>query len=128
MMDLWWIYEVPDAQAAFAAAMVVDLTDTRREVTGVRVVARVGHDDLEHLFFCVRTDGWPSYDIDRTFEILDKLGTSTARSMNMITEGSGLQAMATGRPTTLIAFLMWLYPGSIQINMPEGTPRIIWGE
>lgn len=48
--------------------------------------------------------------------------------MNMITEGSGLQAMATGRPATLMAFLMWLYPGSIQINMPEGTPRIIWGE
>jgi hypothetical protein len=128
VMDLWWIYEVPDAQAAFAAAVVVDLTDTWREVTGVRVVARVGHDDLEHLFFCVRTDGWPSDDIDRTFEILDKLGTSTARSMTMITEGSGLQAMATGRPTTLMAFLMWLYPGSIQINMPEGTPRIIWGE
>ena len=128
MMDLWWIYEVPDAQAAFAAAVVVDLTDTRREVTGVRVVARVGHDDLEHLFFCVRTDGWPSDDIDRTFEILDKLGTSTARSMNMITEGSGLQAMATGRPTMLMAFLMWLYPGSIQITMPAGTPRIIWGE
>lgn len=128
MMDLWWIYEVPDAQAAFAAAVVVDLADTRREVTGVRVVARVGYDDREHLFFCLRTDGWPPDDIDRTFEILDKLGTPTARSMNMITEGSGLQAMATGRPATMMAFLMWLYPGSIQINMPEGTPRIIWGE
>ena len=128
MMDLWWIYEVPDAQAAFAAAVVVDLTDTRREVTGVRVVARMGYDDREQLFFCVRTDGWPPDDIDRTFEILDKLGTSTARSMNMITEGSGLQAMATGRPAMLMAFLMWLYPGSIQINMPVGTPRIIWGE
>lgn len=97
MMDLWWIYEVPDAQAAFAAAVVVDLTDTRREVSGVRVVARRGHDDLEHLFFCVRTNGWPSNDIDRTFEMLGKLGTPTARSMNMITEGSGLQALATGR-------------------------------
>jgi hypothetical protein len=127
VMDLWWIYEVPDAQAAFAAAVVVDLTDTRRDVTGVRVVARIGHDDREHLFFCVRTDGWPPDDIDRTFEILDKLGTATARSMNMITEGSGLQATATGRPATLMAFLMWLYPGSIQINMPEGTRRI-WME
>jgi hypothetical protein len=127
VMDLWWIYEVPDAQAAFAAAVVVDLTDTRREVSGIRVVARRGHDDLEHLFFCVRTDGWPPDDIDRTFEILDKLGTATARSMNMITEGSGLQAMATGRPATLMAFLMWLYPGSIQINMPKGTRRI-WME
>jgi hypothetical protein len=47
--------------------------------------------------------------------------------MNMITEGSGLQAMATGRPATLMAFLMWLYPGSIQINMPKGTRRI-WME
>ena len=128
MIDLWWIYEVPDAQAAFAAAVVVDLTDTRREVSGVRVVARKDHDDLEHLFFCVRTDGWPSDDIDRTFEILDTLGTSTARSMNMITEGSGLQAMATGRPATLMAFLMWLYPGRIHVDMPRGTPRIIWGE
>jgi hypothetical protein len=128
VMDLWWIYEVPDAQAAFAAAVVVDLADVQCKVTGARVVARIGLDDREHLFFCVRTDGWPPDDIDRTFEILDKLGTPTARSMNMITEGSGLQAMATGRPATLMAFLTWLYPGSIQINMPAGTPRINWGE
>ena len=128
MMDLWWIYEVPDAQAAFAAAVAVDLADIQCKVTGTRVVARIGHDDREHLFFCIRTDGWPPDDIDQTFEILDRLGTPTARSMNMITEAPGLQAMATGRPATLMTFLMWLYPGSIQINMPEGTPRIIWGE
>ena len=128
MMDLWWIYEVPDAQAAFAAAVVADLADVQCKVTGARVVARIGHDDREHLFFCIRTDGWPPDDIDQTFEILDRLGTPTARSMNMLTETPGLQAMATGRPATLMAFLMWLYPGSIQINMPEGTPRIIWGE
>ena len=57
LMDLWWIYEVPDPRAAFAAAVVVDLTDTRRDVTGVRVVARRGHDDREHLFFCLPTAG-----------------------------------------------------------------------
>jgi hypothetical protein len=108
--------------------VVVDLTDTRREVTGVRVVARMGHDDREHLYFCVRTDGWPPDDIDTTLEILCRFGIPTARSMNMLTETRGLQAMATGRPATLMAFLMWLYPGRINIDMPEGTPRIIWGE
>ncbi len=78
MMDLWWIYEVPDAQAAFAAAVVVDLADIQCKVTGTRVVARIGHDDQEHLFFCIRTNGWPPADIDQTFEILDRLGTPTA--------------------------------------------------
>ncbi len=55
-METWWIYEVPDAQAAFEATVVTELIQAY-EVTGVRIVARTGLDLREHLYVCMRTKG-----------------------------------------------------------------------
>lgn len=126
-MDTWWIYEVPDAQAAFEATVVAELTKVG-EVTGVRIVARAGLDLRDHLYFCMRMKGEPKDDRDRTLEILSRLGDPTAFTMSDLVDRRGLLALATGRPATMIAYLMWLYPGSIHVDMPEGTPAIIWGE
>ena len=128
-MEQWWILEVPDAQTAFEATVVTELIQAY-EVTGVRIVARTGLDLREHLFVCMRTRGEPRVDEaqDRAMEVFCRLGDPTAFTMADLVDPDRLRALATGRPATMIAYLMWLYPGSYHVGMPESMPAIIWGE
>ncbi len=128
-MEQWWILEVPDAQTAFEATVVTELIRAY-EVTGVRIVARTGLDLREHLFVCLRTRGKPKVDEsrDRALEAFCRLGDPTALTMADLINSERLRALATGRPATMIAYLMWLYPGSYHVDLAENTPPIIWGE
>lgn len=100
------------------------------EMTGVRIVARTGLDLREHLFVCMRTRGKPKVDEsrDRALEAFCRLGDPTALTMADLVDRQGLLALATGRPATMIAYLMWLYPGGYRVALHEGTPSIVWGE
>lgn len=128
-MEQWWILEVPDAQTALEATVVTEHIQAY-DVTGVRIVARTGIDLREHLYVCMRTRGEPTADEakDRALEVFCRLGEPTALTMRDLVDRQGLQALATGRPATMIAYLMWLYPGNYHVEMPEGTPAVIWGE
>lgn len=128
-MEQWWILEVPDAQTAFEATVVTEHIQAY-EVTGVRIVARMGLDPREHLYVCMRTKRKPKSDEarDRALEVFCRLGHPTAYTMADLIDPQRLRALATGRPATVIAYLMWLYPGRYHVEVPEGTSAIIWGE
>ena len=46
-MEACWIYEVPNAQAAFDAVLAVEGRYTPDEITGLAVISREGSDDRE---------------------------------------------------------------------------------
>jgi len=119
----------PDAQAALEATVVTEHIQAY-DVTGVRIVARTDRDLREHLYVCMRTRGEAKVDEarDRALEVFCRLGDPTALTMRDLVDRRGLQALATGRPAMMIAYLMWLYPGRYHVEMPEGTPTVIWGE
>ncbi len=100
------------------------------EVTGVRIVARMGLDLREHLYVCMRTKGKPKVDEarDRALEVFCRLGHPTAYTMGDLIDPERLRALATGRPATMIAYLIWLYPGSYHVELPAGTSAIVWNE
>jgi hypothetical protein len=128
-VEQWWILEVPDAQTAFEAVVVTELIRAY-DVTAVRIVARTELDLREHLYVCMRTSREPKVDEarDRALEVFCRLGDPTALTMADLVDRQGLLALATGRPATMIAYLMWLYPGRYRVDLREGTPPIIWGE
>jgi hypothetical protein len=126
-MEQWWILEVPDAQTAFEAAVVTELIQVY-EVTAVRIVARTELDLREHLYVCMRTSREPKVDEaqDRALEVFCHLGNPTLFSMADLIDPERVQALATGGPATMIAYLMWRYPGRYRVDLPLGT-RAIWG-
>ena len=128
-MEQWWILEVPDAQTAFEATVVTELIKAY-EVTAVRIVALRGLDLREHLYVCMLTKGKPKVDEarDRALEVFCRLGDPTVFTMADLIDRRRLRPLATGRPATMIAYLVWLYPGRYRVDLPEGTSAIIWNE
>ena len=38
----------------------------------------------------------------------------------------GMQLYGSGDGLTLLGFMLWQFPGEIELQWPEGSPRIYW--
>ncbi len=125
-MEDWWIYEVPNAQAAFEASLAIDQTYTTDDVTGLSVYSREGRDDRDHMYIAVCSTDPPHGHIDSVDEILRRFGHPVDLTVDDLNEKQGLQMVASGGSEIILGTLLWQYPGEIELHWPEGSPRIYW--
>lgn len=121
-MEKWWFYEMPSAQAAYDAVLELILNFNRDEVTGLGAVSREGKDDRDHLYVyaCSKDPPWPVEGID---DVLDDHGRSSSITFEELLDPDGLQLCGSGDGLTLIGFLLWHYPGEIEVRWPERRRR-----
>jgi hypothetical protein len=121
-METWWFYEMPNAQAAYDAVLELVLNYSRDEVTGLGAVSREGKDDRDHLyvFVCSKDAPWPVDGID---ELLDDHGRRSTITWPELVEHDGLQLYGSGDGLTLLGFLLWHYPGEIEVRWPDRRRR-----
>ncbi len=113
---------MPSAQAAFDAVFELILNYSRDEVTGLGAVSREGKDDREHLyvFVCSKDPPWPVEGID---ELLDDHGRRSTITYAELMEPEGIQLYGSGDVLTLMTFLLWQYPGEIEVRWPARRRR-----
>jgi hypothetical protein len=121
-METWWFYEMPSAQAAFDAVFEVILNYSRDEATGLGAVSREGKDERDHLyvFVCSKDPPWPVEGID---ELLGDHGRRSTITYPELMEPEGIQLYGSGDGLTLMTYLLWLYPGEIEVRWPERPRR-----
>lgn len=121
-METWWFYEMRNAQAAFDAVFEVILNYSRDEVTGLGAVSREGKDDRDHLyvFVCSKDPPWPVEGID---ELLGDHGRRSTITYPELMEPKGIQLYGSGDGLTLMTYLLWQYPGEIEVRWPERARR-----
>jgi hypothetical protein len=121
-METWWFYEMPSAQAAFDAVFEVILNYSRDEVTGLGAVSREGKDDRDHLyvFVCSKDPPWQVEGID---ELLADHGRRSTITYPELMEPKGIQLYGSGDGLTLMTYLLWQYPGEIEVRWPERPRR-----
>ena len=121
-METWWFYEMPSAQAAFDAVFELILNYSHDEVTGLGAVSREGKDDRDHLyvFVCSKDPPGPVEGID---ELLDDHGRRSTITLPELMEPDGLQLYGSGDGLSLMGFLLWHYPGEIEVRWPERRRR-----
>jgi len=122
-METWWFYEMPSAQAVFDAVAELILNDSRDAVTGVGVVSREGKDDRDHLYLFVWSVD-PLGPVVGIEGVLDVHGRRSTITFAELVEPDGIQLYASGDGVTLMGFLLWQFPGEIELHLPEGSPRI----
>lgn len=122
-MDAWWIYEVPNAQAAFDTVVAIERAYTPDEITGLAVVSRQGDDDRDHLYVCAASRNPPNGRIDGVDQLLEGFGHRSALAIAEV-EGPGITFLATGDTEFVLGLLLWHHPGEIEIHWPEGSHRI----
>jgi hypothetical protein len=125
-MEDWWIYEVPNAQAAFEASLAIDQTYTTDDVTGLTVYSREGCDDRDHMYLAVCSKNPPQGHIHGVDEILSRFGRRVELTQDEINEKAGLQFVASGGAEIILAGLLWQYPGEIELHWPAAGSRIYW--
>jgi hypothetical protein len=122
-MEMWWIYEMPSAQAAYDAVFELILNYSRDEISGLGAVSREGNDDRDHLyvFACSKDPLWPVEGIE---ELLDDYGRRSTITLHELMEPEGLQLCGSGNGLTLMGFLLWHHPGDIEVRWPERRRRV----
>jgi hypothetical protein len=121
-MEKWWFYEMPNAQAVYDAVLELILNFNRDEVTGLGAVSREGKDDRDHLYVyvCSKNPPGPVEGID---ELLDDHGSRSTITWAELMDEDGLQLYGAGDGLTLMGFLLWQYPGEIEVRWPKRGPR-----
>ena len=122
-MDAWWIYEVPNAQAAFDAVIAIERAYTPDEITGLSVVSREGLDDRDHLYVCAASRNPPNGRVDGVDELLGGFGRRSALAIADV-EAPGITFLATGETEFILGLLLWHHAGEIELHWPEGSPRV----
>jgi hypothetical protein len=125
-MEEWWVYELRNAQAALEAALAIDRAYTPDEVTGLGVCSRQGPDERDHLYIAVCSKNPPEGRIHGVDEILRRFGVPSAMTNDELDEPRGRQWVASGPVDIIVAMLLAQHPGEIQLDWPEGSPRIYW--
>lgn len=124
-METWWFYEMPSAQAAFDAVVELILKFGRGEWAGVGVVSREGNDDRDHLYIFVWSVD-PPRPIDGIERVLDVHGRRSTVTFKELHDPQGMQLYGSGDGLTTLGFMLWQFPGEIELRWPEGSPRIYW--
>lgn len=124
-MEGWWIYEIPNAQAAFDAVVAVERRYTPDESTGLAVISREGSDDRDHLYLCATSKNPPNGRLEGVEEFLGGFGLRCPYTIDDI-NGPGINFLASGPAESILTLLLLQYPGDIEIHWPEGSPRIYW--
>jgi len=83
---------------------------------------REGKDDRDHLyvFVCSKDPPWPVEGID---ELLNDHGRRATIIWPELLEHDGLQLYGSGDGLTLLSFLLWHYPGEIEVRWPPRRRR-----
>jgi hypothetical protein len=121
-METWWFYEMPNAQAAYDAVFELILNYSRDELTGLGAVSREGKDDRDHLYVFVCSKDPPGR-VDGIDELLDDHGHRSSITWPELVEKEGLQLYGSGDGLTLLGFLLWHYPGEIEVRWPPRRRR-----
>jgi hypothetical protein len=121
-METWWFYEMPNAQAAYYAILELILNYSRDEVTGLGAVSREGPDERDHLYIFVCSKDPPG-PVDGIDELLDDHGHRSSITWPELVEKEGLQLYGSGDGLTLLGFLLWHYPGEIEVRWPPRRRR-----
>jgi len=113
---------MPNAQAAYDAILELILNYSRDEVTGLGAVSRDGVDERDHLyvFVCSKDPPGPVEGID---ELLDDHGRRSTITWPELVAKEGLQLYGSGDGLTLMGFLLWHYPGEIEVRWPKRRRR-----
>jgi hypothetical protein len=123
-MEEWWVYELRNAQAALEAALAIDHAYTPDEVTGLGVCSRQGPDERDHLYIAVCSKDPPEGRIHGVDEILCRFGIPSAMTNDELDEPRGRKWVASGPVDIIVAMLLAQHPGEIQLDSPDGSPRI----
>jgi hypothetical protein len=85
-------------------------------------VSREGKDDRDHLyvFVCSKDPPWQVEGID---ELLADHGRRSTITYAELMEPKGIQIYGSGDGLTLMTFLLWQYPGEIEVRWPERPRR-----
>jgi len=121
-METWWFYEMPSAQAAFDAVFEVILNYSRDEVTSLGAVSREGTDERDHLYVFVCSKDPPGQ-VEGIDELLDDHGRRSTITYAELMEPEGIQVYGSDDGLTLMTFLLWQYPGEIEVRWPERRRR-----
>ena len=121
-METWWFYEMPSAQAAFDAVFELILNYSRDEATGLGAVSREGTDERDHLYVFVCSKDPPRL-VEGIDELLDDHGRRSTFTYADLMEPEGIQIYGSGDGLTLMTFLLWQYPGEIEVRWPEHRRR-----
>lgn len=121
-METWWFYEMPNAQAAYDAVFELILNYSRDEVTGLGAVSREGKDDCDHLYVFVCSKDPPRV-VEGIDELLDDHGRRSPIKWPELVEHEGLQLYGSGDGLTVMGFLLWHYPGEIEVRWPKRKRR-----
>jgi len=124
-METWWFYEMPNAQAAFDSVVELILSHGHGEWTGVGVVSRAWSDDRDHLYLFVWSVD-PPRPVAGIERVLNEHGRRSTISFAELVEPEGLQLYGSGDGLTTLGFMLWQFPGEIELHWPEGSPRIYW--
>ncbi len=125
-MEEWWVYQLHNAQAALEAVLEIDHVYTPDEVTGLGVCSRQGPDERDHLYIAVCSKDPPQGRIHDVDEILGRYGEPSVLTHDDLDEPRGRQWVASGPIDIIIAMLLVQHPGEIELDWPEGRPRIYW--
>ncbi len=124
-MEPWWIYEVPNAQAAFDAVVAVQRRYLPDEISGLTVISGEGPDDRDHLHLCAVSNSSPNSRIDSVAEFLNGFGLR-GRIVLYDLNGPDIHFPASGPTGVILGLLLLHYPGEIELRWTEGSPRIYW--
>ena len=122
-METWWFYEMPNAQAAFDSVVELILNYSRGEWAGAGVVSREGSDDRDHLYLFVWSVD-PTRSVAKIESVLDVHGRRSTVTFKELHDPEGMQIYGSGDGLTLLGFMLWQFPGEIELRWPEGSPRI----
>lgn len=94
-MEGWWIYEIPNAQAAFDAVIAFERRYTPDEITGLAIISREGPDDRDHLYLCAASKNPPNGRLEGVEEFLRGFGRPCPFTIDDI-NGPGINFLASG--------------------------------
>ena len=116
-METWWIYEVPNAQAAFDAVAALGLRFGHDAQVAIGFVSREDLFVRDYLFVYVLVSDPLNRDMSGVDDLLTRFGIPRDLTIDELLDEEGLHLMSTGAATVTLGFLVERFHGEIDVRL-----------